>query len=91
MGQSREELTLELKKHIIEYLNLLEITPEEIENDELLFGPESKLELDSIDSVELIVLLEREFDVRVTNPTEGRKIFADVNSIVDHIVASREN
>jgi len=91
MGQSREELTLELKKHIIEYLNLLEVKPEEIENDELLFGPESKLELDSIDSVELIVLLEREFGVRGTNPTEGRKIFADVNSIVDHIVASREN
>jgi len=91
MDQSREELTLELKKHIIEYLNLLEVKPEEIENDELLFGPESKLELDSIDSVELIVLLEREFGVRVTNPTEGRKIFADVNSIVDHIVSSREN
>ncbi|MDX2361723.1 MAG: phosphopantetheine-binding protein [Crocinitomicaceae bacterium] len=88
MSQSKEELALELKKHIVEYLNLLEIKPEEIKGDEPLFGPE--LGLDSIDSVEMIVLLDREYGIKITNPTEGRTILVDVNTIVDYIIANRE-
>ncbi len=88
MSQSREELTLELKKHIVEYLNLLDIKPEEINNDTPLFGPD--LGLDSIDSVELIVLLDREYGVKINNPTEGRTILVDVNTIVDYILANRK-
>lgn len=87
MSQSREELTLELKKHIVEYLNLLDVKPEEIKDDEPLFGPD--LGLDSIDSVELIVLLDREYGVKINNPTEGRQILTDVNTIVDYIEANR--
>ncbi len=88
MSQTKEELTLELKKHIVEYLNLLDITPEEIKNDEELFGPE--LGLDSIDSVELIVLLDREYGIKINNPTEGRKILIDVNTIVDYIIENKK-
>ena len=87
MSQSREELIVELKKFIIEYLNLLDVNPEDIKNDEPLFGPD--LGLDSIDSVELIVLLDREYSVKITNPTEGRKILIDVNTIVDYIIAEQ--
>ncbi|MBL1280454.1 MAG: acyl carrier protein [Fluviicola sp.] len=87
MSQTREELSLELKKHIIEYLNLLELKPEDIKDDEELFGPE--LGLDSIDSVELIVLLEREYQIKINNPTEGRKILIDINTIVDFISENR--
>ena len=88
MSQSREELKLELKKHIVEYLNLLEIKPEEIKDDVPLFGPE--LDLDSIDSVEMIVLLDREYEIKITNPTEGRKILVDVNTIVDYILENKK-
>ena len=88
MSQSREELTLELKKHIVEYLNLLDIKPEDIKNDEPLFGPD--LGLDSIDSVEMIVLLDREYGIKIENPTEGRKILVDVNTIVDYILANKK-
>ena len=88
MSQSREELTLELKQHIVEYLNLLDIKPEEIKSDEPLFGPE--LGLDSIDSVELIVLLDREYGIKINNPTEGRAILVDVNTIVDYILANKK-
>lgn len=88
MSQTREELTLELKKHIVEYLNLLEIKPEEINDDTPLFGPD--LGLDSIDSVELIVLLDREYGVKINNPTEGRTILVDVNTIVDYILANKK-
>lgn len=88
MSQTREELTLELKKHIVEYLNLLDIKPEEINDDTPLFGPD--LGLDSIDSVELIVLLDREYGVKINNPTEGRTILVDVNTIVDYILANKK-
>lgn len=88
MSQTREELTLELKKHIVEYLNLLDIKPEDIKDDVPLFGPD--LGLDSIDSVELIVLLDREYGVKINNPTEGRAILVDVNTIVDYILANRK-
>lgn len=88
MSQTREELSLELKQHIVEYLNLLDIKPEEIKDDTPLFGPD--LGLDSIDSVELIVLLDREYGVKINNPTEGRTILVDVNTIVDYILANKK-
>ena len=88
MPQSKEELALELKQHIIQYLNLLDIKPEDIKNDTPLFGPE--LELDSIDSIELIVLLDREYDIKIKDPREGRVILVDINTIVDYIIAHQK-
>ena len=88
MSQSREEISLELKKHIVEYLNLLDIKPEDIKNDEELFGPE--LGLDSIDSVEMIVLLDREYGIKINNPADGRKILVNVDTIVDFIIEKRK-
>ncbi len=83
MSKSREEIALELKQHIVTYLNLLDIKPEEIKNDEPLFGGD--LGLDSIDSVELIVMLDREYGIKIKNPTEGRTILNSVDSILDKI------
>ncbi len=80
----RDQHKLQLKKHMIQYLNLLEITPEDIGDDQPLFG--EGLGLDSIDSLELAVLLEREYNIKITDPKEGRKIFVDVNTIVDYIL-----
>ena len=88
MTQSKEELALELKQHIIQYLNLLDIKPEDIKNDTVLF--ESELELDSIDSLELIVLLEREYGIKITDPREGRSTFVTVNTMVDYIIAHQK-
>ena len=77
------ELKATLKTQIIQYLNLLDITPEEIKDDTPLFGEE--LGLDSIDSIELIVLLEREYGIKITNPAEGRKVLVDVNKMAEYI------
>lgn len=87
MEITREDLIVEFKQHLISYLNLLDTTPEAIKNDEPLFGGD--LGLDSIDSVELIVLLDREYGIKIKNPTEGRQILVDVNTIVDYIIANR--
>ncbi len=83
----KDELKRVLKTQIIKYLNLLEITPDDIKDDQVLFGEE--LGLDSIDSVELIVLLEREYGIKIQDPKEGRKILVDVNTMVDYIIANR--
>jgi len=74
-------------KQIIEFLNLTPLTPEEIKDEEPLFG--DGLGLDSIDSLELIVLLKKEYGIDIRDPKEGRKILTDVNTMVDYIIQNR--
>ena len=81
------ELKQQLKKQIVEFLNLLSVNPDDIKDDEPLFG--EGLGLDSIDSIELIVLLSREYGVVIEDPKEGRKILTNVNSIADYIEKNR--
>lgn len=82
-----QELKQQIKKQIIEFLNLTALTPEDIKDDEPLFG--EGLGLDSIDSLELIVLLKREYGITIQDPKEGRKVLVDVNTMVDYIVQHR--
>jgi len=79
-------LKAQLKEQIIKYLNLLDIKPEDINDDEPLFG--DNLGLDSIDALELSVLMEREYGLKITDPQEGRKILYDVNSMAAYILAN---
>lgn len=81
---TREELKHDLKKNLIKYLNLLETTPESIEDEKPLFG--EGLGLDSIDSIEMVVMLEREYSVKINDPKEGRKIFVNINTMADYII-----
>ena len=83
------ELKLKLKNQIIEYLNLIDIEADDVQDDVPLFGPEGDLGLDSIDSVELLVLLEREYKLKITDPKKGRKILEDINSMVRYIEENR--
>jgi acyl carrier protein len=80
-------LKARLKEQIIEFLNLTDLTPEDIKDDEELFG--GGLGLDSIDSLELIVLLNREYGITIKDPKEGRKVLVDVNTMVDYIEKHR--
>ena len=82
-----EELKLQLKEQIIKFLNLSSITPAEIVDDAPLFG--EGLGLDSIDSIELIVLLERHYGIKIEDPKEGRKVLVDINTMVDYIEKHR--
>jgi acyl carrier protein len=81
----KEELKQQLKVQIIQFLNLTELTPADISDDEPLFG--DGLGLDSIDSLELIVLLKKEYGISIQDPKEGRKILIDVNTMADYIMA----
>jgi acyl carrier protein len=78
------ELKEQLKRQIIQFLNLTDLTPADIKDEQPLFG--DGLGLDSIDSLELVVLLKREYGITIQDPREGRKILVDVNTIADYIV-----
>lgn len=78
-----EELILKLKEQIIEALNLEDMEPDEIETEEPLFG--DGLGLDSIDALELIVLLEKNYGIKIENPKDGQKIFFSVKTLAEYI------
>lgn len=78
----------ELKEALIEALNLEDITPDEIDNEAPLFGDEG-LGLDSIDALEIILVLERNYGIRIANPTEGKSIFYSIRTLAEFIAANR--
>ena len=79
-----QDLKYELKKQIIQELNLQEIKPEDIVDDAPLFG--DGLGLDSIDALELVVLMEKYDGVKILDETVGKKVLASINSMAEYIV-----
>ncbi|HLT74082.1 MAG TPA: phosphopantetheine-binding protein [Ohtaekwangia sp.] len=82
-----EQLIADLKRQIIEALNLKHLRPEDIGDDQPLFV--EGLGLDSIDALELIVLLQQKYQVKIENPQEGPKIFRSVKTIAEYITAHK--
>ena len=82
-----EELLLELKSEIVEVLNLEDVNPEDIDNDAPLFG--EGLGLDSIDALELIVLMEKKYGIKLKNAAEGKEIFKSVRVMAEYIQNNR--
>lgn len=83
-----EELIKELKEEIKEALNLEEMTPEDIDENDALFG--DGLGLDSIDALELIVLLDKKYGIKLANPAEGKAIFKSIATIADYVSKNRK-
>ncbi len=79
--------TAELKARIIESLNLQDIAPEQIDDDAPLFG--TGLGLDSIDALELVVMLEKHYGIVIKDIEEGRPAFRSVRTLADFIAARR--
>ena len=84
-----EELILELKEQIIKALNLEEMTPEDIDTEAPLFG-EDGLGLDSIDTLELIMLIEKNYGIKLASPAEGKTIFKSVATLADYVSKNRK-
>lgn len=83
-----EELILKLKQQIIEALNLEEVKPEDIDTDAPLFV--DGLGLDSIDALELVILLEREYGIRLEDPKANKEIFKSVRTMAEYIDKNRQ-
>ncbi len=80
------ELIEKLKAQIIGQLNLRDVAPADIDPDEHLFG--GPLGLDSIDSLEFIILLEKQYGLRITSPAEGKKVLHSLRTMADYIIAN---
>lgn len=83
-----EELMQNLKVQIIEALNLEEITPEDIDNEAPLFG--DGLGLDSIDALEIILILEKHYGIRLADPAEAKPIFKSIATLAQFISENRK-
>ncbi len=72
-----------LKQLIVSEMNLEDVRPEEIKDDAPLFG--EGLGLDSLDAVELVVILQKHFGVEIKDMEEGRDAFLSINSLAAYI------
>jgi acyl carrier protein len=80
-----DKLIADLKRQIIEQLNMQDITPEDIGDDQPLFV--EGLGLDSIDALELIVLLQQHYKIKLSNADDGPKVFRSVRTMAEYIMA----
>ena len=82
-----EDLKLELKNKLIEVLNLEDVAIEEIKDTDPLFG--GGLGLDSIDALELIVLLDKDYGIKLSDPKKGKEIFQSIEVMAKYIEENR--
>jgi acyl carrier protein len=85
--QTVEDLIPRVKAGIIKQLNL-DTTPEGLDEDMALFG--EGLGLDSIDALELIVMIDRDYGIKIGDPKEARKIFQSVRVLAEYIQENRK-
>ena len=83
-----DTLIAELKQKVVEALNLEELFAEEINENTPLFGADG-LGLDSIDALELIVLLDKEYGIRLSDPKQGKEIFYSIATMAEYIQKHR--
>ncbi len=83
-----QDLKYELKKQIIEELNIEDIKPEDIADDAPLFG--DGLGLDSIDALELVVLLEKNYGIKIVDEEVGKRVLASINTMAEFILEEKE-
>ena len=82
------DLIQELKHKLVETLDLPDVDPEQIEDDAPLFG--EGLGLDSIDVLELVVMLEQDYGVKIDNKELGQKVMVSMRTLADFIQSQRE-
>ncbi len=82
-----ENLIFKLKEEIIDVLNLEEVKPEDIDENAALFG--EGLGLDSIDALELIVLMEKNYGIKLKDPAQGKEVFKSIKVMADYIANNR--
>ena len=78
-----DDLTEKLKERLIEILNMTDVTPEEIDENAQLVGGD--LGIDSIDVLEMVVMVEKDYGVVINNKEIGEKVFSTLAALADYI------
>ena len=87
MNQTVDKLIPELREELVKQLNLEGMLPEGFDENTPLFG--EGLGLDSIDSLELVVLLDRNYGIKLKDPKEGRHVFQNIRTMAEYIAKNR--
>jgi acyl carrier protein len=83
-----EQLINELKEKIIETLDLIDITPDDFKEDDPLVG--GKLGIDSIDILELAMMIDKDYGIKIDNKELGQKVFTTLRALAEHIHNNRK-
>ena len=83
-NDKKTKLAHKLKCMIIERLQLEDVTPGDVSDDDPIF--DGGLGLDSLDALDLVLLLEKEFNVRIKDPQQARKILSTTNTLAEYIL-----
>jgi acyl carrier protein len=87
---SIQELKSEIKKLILETLNIKNIKPEDIDDAVPIFSKDSVLGLDSIDGIELIMAVQKKYEVRIGDQNLARNVLESVNSIAEFVMREKK-
>jgi acyl carrier protein len=82
-----QELIAELKEKIIETLDLIDVTPDDFKEEDRLVG--GKLGIDSIDILELAMMIDKDYGIKIDNKELGQKVFASLRTLAEYIHKNR--
>jgi acyl carrier protein len=85
MNEPTQELNLEIKKLILETLGITDVDIDRIDDEKPLFGGENELTLDSVDALEIIMALQRKYEIRIADQAQARYTIRSINSIAEFI------
>lgn len=85
------ELKTEIKELIIETLNIKNVKPDDIDDSTPLFAKENVLGLDSIDGIELIMAVQKKYNVRIADQSLARNVLESIDSVAEFVLKERKN
>jgi acyl carrier protein len=85
------ELCLEIKKLIIDTLGITDVDPSAVDDEKPLFGSDNALTLDSVDAIEIIMAVQRKYNVRINDQNLARSIVSSIKSIADFIIKEKSD
>ncbi|MFC2102301.1 phosphopantetheine-binding protein [Bacteroidota bacterium] len=86
-SEPSDELKMEIKKLIMSTLNITDVDPNDVDDNEPLFGGTNALTLDSVDGIEIIMALQREYHIRLNDQNLARTIIQSINSIAEFVAS----
>lgn len=89
MSIPSEDLKLEIKNLIMNTLGITDINPADVDDDKPLFGGDNALTLDSVDAIEIIMAIQRQYGIRIADQTLAREVIRSVNSIAEFLTAEK--